>query len=235
VALIALMAQIGSFVPADSAHVGIVDRIFTRVGAQDDIASGQSTFMVEMVETANILNHATRRSLLLLDEIGRGTSTYDGLAIARSVVEYTHEHIGARTLFATHYHELTALADRYPRIHNANVSVAEDGADVVFLHRVVPGGADRSYGIHVGRLAGLPPAVTERAEEALRELEATSQQNGHRKRRSQALQIPLWGEPIDGVAAQVLDELLALDVTALTPIEALTRLHELQQRGRGVE
>jgi DNA mismatch repair protein MutS len=233
VALIVLMAQIGSFVPADAAHVGIVDRIFTRVGAQDDIASGQSTFMVEMVETANILNHATKRSLLLLDEIGRGTSTYDGLAIARAVVEYIHDHIGARTLFATHYHELTALADKLPRIHNANVAVAEDGSDVIFLHRVVPGGADRSYGIHVGRLAGLPPAVTERAETGLHELEARAQQNGHRKRGPRALQIPLFGDASDGVASQVLDEILSLDVTSLTPIEALTRLHELQQRGRG--
>ncbi len=161
VALIALMAQIGSFVPAERAHIGLVDRIFTRVGAQDDIASGQSTFMVEMVETANILNHATPRSLLILDEVGRGTSTYDGLAIARSVVEYIHTRIGARTLFATHYHELTSMADQFERIHNVHVSVAEDGGTVVFLHRVVAGGADRSYGIHVARLAGLPAEVTQ--------------------------------------------------------------------------
>jgi DNA mismatch repair protein MutS len=233
VALIALMAQIGSFVPADSAHIGIVDRIFTRVGAQDDIASGQSTFMVEMVETANILNHATRRSLLVLDEVGRGTSTYDGLAIARAVVEHIHERIGARTLFATHYHELTALADRHPRIHNANVAVAEDGADVVFLHRLVPGGADRSYGIHVARLAGLPPAVTERAEETLADLEERARQNGHKKIRSRVQQMALFGAPADGVASQLLDEILSLDVTSITPIEALTRLHELQQKGRG--
>jgi DNA mismatch repair protein MutS len=233
VALIALMAQIGSFVPADRAHIGIVDRIFTRVGAQDDIASGQSTFMVEMVETANILNHATPRSLLVLDEVGRGTSTYDGLAIARAVVEHIHDRIGARTLFATHYHELTALADRFPRIHNVNVAVAEDGADVIFLHRVVPGGADRSYGIHVGRLAGLPSDVTERAEETLADLEERARQNGHKKSRPRAQQMPLFGGPSDGVASQVLDELLSLDVTALTPIEALTRLHELQQKGRG--
>ncbi|HLI50320.1 MAG TPA: DNA mismatch repair protein MutS, partial [Thermomicrobiaceae bacterium] len=148
-ALIVLLAQIGSFVPAERARIGLVDRIFTRVGAQDDIASGQSTFMVEMVETAGILNHATDRSLLVLDEVGRGTSTYDGLAIARAIVEHIHDQVGARTLFATHYHELTTLADRYARIHNAHVTVAEDGEDVVFLHRVVPGGADRSYGIHV--------------------------------------------------------------------------------------
>jgi DNA mismatch repair protein MutS len=186
VALIVLMAQVGSFVPANRARIGMVDRIFTRVGAQDDIAAGQSTFMVEMVETANILNHATAHSLLVLDEVGRGTSTYDGLAIARAVVEYVHDRVGARTLFATHYHELTALSDRFPRIHNANAAVAEDGKEVVFLHRIVPGGADRSYGIHVARLAGLPLEVTERAEEALHDLEERSRQNGHRPRRSRS-------------------------------------------------
>ena len=231
VALIALMAQIGSFVPAELATIGLVDRIFTRVGAQDDIAAGQSTFMVEMVETANILNHASAKSLLVLDEVGRGTSTYDGLAIARAVVEYIHDHIGARTLFATHYHELTGLADRFERIHNASVAVTEDGSDVIFLHRVVPGGADRSYGIHVARLAGLPGSVTERAGEALHELE-TQAQNGHRGRGRRAQQLPLFGEPSD-LASQILDEILTLDLSSLTPIEALTRLHELQKRGRG--
>ena len=231
VALIVLMAQVGSFVPAERARIGLVDRIFTRVGAQDDIAAGQSTFMVEMVETANILNHATSRSLLILDEVGRGTSTYDGLAIARAVVEHIHDHIGARTLFATHYHELTGLADRFKRIHNANVAVAEDGADVIFLHRVVPGGADRSYGIHVARLAGLPHEVTERAKEALYDLE-TQAQNGHRSRRRRAQQLAFFGEPSDR-ASQVLEELLALDVSSLTPLEALTRLYELQRKGRG--
>ncbi len=235
VALIVLMAQVGSFVPANRARIGMVDRIFTRVGAQDDIAAGQSTFMVEMVETANILNHATAHSLLVLDEVGRGTSTYDGLAIARAVVEYVHDRVGARTLFATHYHELTALSDRFPRIHNANAAVAEDGKEVVFLHRIVPGGADRSYGIHVARLAGLPLEVTERAEEALHDLEERSRQNGHRPRRSRSQQLGLFGEVAEGVAAQVLDDLLALDVTGITPIEALTRLHELQQKGRGIE
>ncbi|HEX6510070.1 MAG TPA: DNA mismatch repair protein MutS [Chloroflexota bacterium] len=233
VALIVLMAQIGSFVPAESAYVGLVDRIFTRVGAQDDIAAGQSTFMVEMVETANILNHATARSLLVLDEVGRGTSTWDGLAIARAVVEYVHDRVGARTLFATHYHELTALADRFARIHNIHVSVAEDAGQVIFLHRVVPGGADRSYGIHVARLAGLPAEVTERADDALRDLESKAQENGHRRGRSRAQQLMLFGEPGDGVASRVLDDILSLDVTNLTPLEALTRLHELQQKGRG--
>lgn len=233
VALVVLMAQVGSFVPAESAHIGLVDRIFTRVGAQDDIAAGQSTFMVEMVETANILNHATRQSLLVLDEVGRGTSTYDGLAIARAVVEHMHVRIGARTLFATHYHELTALADHFARIHNVHVSVAEDGANVVFLHRVVPGGADRSYGIHVARLAGLPAEVTERADQALHDLESRASQNGHAAKRSRGRQLALFGEPSDGIASRVLDEVLSLDVTALTPMEALTRLHELQQKGRG--
>ena len=173
VALITLMAQIGSFVPAASASVGLVDRIFTRVGLQDDLAVGQSTFMVEMVETAAILNHATSRSLVVLDEIGRGTSTYDGLAIARGVAEYVHNHprLGAKTLFATHYHELTELADVLPRARNYNVAVTEDKGEVVFLRRIVPGGADRSYGIYVARLAGMPGAVVNRAWEVLGELE----------------------------------------------------------------
>ena len=171
-ALIVLMAQIGSFVPADAATIGIVDRIFTRVGAQDDISAGQSTFMVEMVETANILHHATARSLLILDEIGRGTSTYDGLSIAWAVIEYIHNHprLQAKTLFATHYHELIALADRLPRVRNYNVAVSEADGKVTFLRRIVPGGADRSYGIHVAQLAGLPRPIIHRAEEILREL-----------------------------------------------------------------
>src|SRR3972149_6373333 len=160
-ALIVLMAQIGSFVPADSARIGLVDRIFTRIGAQDEIYAGQSTFMVEMVEMANILHHATRRSLLVLDEIGRGTSTYDGLSIAWAVVEYIHNHPGlrARTLFATHFHELTQLAAQLPGVRNYNVAVSEANSNVVFLHKIIPGGADRSYGIHVGQLAGLPRPV----------------------------------------------------------------------------
>ena len=158
VALIVLMAQMGSFVPAASARIGLVDRIFTRIGAQDEIHAGQSTFMVEMIEAANILNHATPRSLLVLDEIGRGTSTYDGLSIAWAVVEYIHNHPGlrARTLFATHFHELTQLAELLPGIRNYNVAVSESDGVVVFLHKIIPGGADRSYGIHVAQLAGLP-------------------------------------------------------------------------------
>ncbi len=173
VALIVLMAQIGSFVPASSAKVGITDRIFTRIGAQDEIHAGQSTFMVEMIETANILNHATNRSLLILDEIGRGTSTYDGLSIAWAVVEYIHNHprLRARTLFATHYHELTQLSELLPGVRNYNVAVTEADNNVVFLHKIVAGGADRSYGIHVGQLAGLPRLVVQRAVEILKQLE----------------------------------------------------------------
>ena len=153
--------------------------------------------------------------------------------MARAVVEHIHDRIGARTLFATHYHELTALAERFPRIHNANSAVVEDGGEVIFLHRIVPGGADRSYGIHVARLAGLPPAVTDRAEEALHDLEARAQQNGHRSRRRPVQQLPLFGKPPDSLAGQVLDELLGLDISTLTPLEALTRLYELQTKGRG--
>jgi DNA mismatch repair protein MutS len=178
-ALITLLAQIGSFVPADRARIGVVDRIFTRLGASDEIHRGQSTFMVEMVETANILNHATSRSLLLLDEIGRGTSTYDGLAIAWAVIEYIHNHpkLRAKTLFATHYHELTDLAERLPNVVNYNVAVDDSGSgngsgeDVIFLRRIIPGKADRSYGVHVARLAGLPAPVVTRAEEILQDLE----------------------------------------------------------------
>ena len=174
-ALITLMAQIGSFVPADSAKIGVVDRIFTRIGASDEIHRGQSTFMVEMVETANILNHATNRSLLVLDEIGRGTSTYDGLAIAWAVIEYIHNHpeLHAKTLFATHYHELTDLSERLPHVVNYNVAVDDSGSgeDVVFLRRIIPGKADRSYGVHVARMAGLPTAAVNRAVEILEDLE----------------------------------------------------------------
>src|SRR5690606_27035328 len=174
IALIVLMAQIGSFVPAQSATIGVADRIFARVGAQDEIHRGQSTFMVEMTETAAILAHATSRSLVLLDEIGRGTSTYDGISIARAVVEYLHNHprLGCKTLFATHYHELTELENILPHVRNYTVAVAEQGDEVVFLHRVVPGTADRSYGIHVAQLAGVPKSVVKRANEILDELQS---------------------------------------------------------------
>ena len=225
VALIVLMAQIGSFVPARSASIGLVDRIFTRVGMQDDLTVGQSTFMVEMVETAAILNHATRRSLIVLDEIGRGTSTYDGLAIARATAEYIHNYpgLGCRTLFATHYHELTRLADTLPRARNHNVSVAEDGGEVVFLHRIVPGGADRSYGIHVARLAGLPAGVIDRAWDVLSELERPGSQSGSGPMAQPAHQLSFLGS-----ISPVVEALLGLDPSTMTPLEAITKLYELK-------
>jgi DNA mismatch repair protein MutS len=220
------MAQMGSFVPADSARIGVVDRIFTRIGAQDEIYSGQSTFMVEMIETANILHHATSRSLLILDEIGRGTSTYDGVSIAWAVVEYIHNHpeLRAKTLFATHYHELTQMADILPGVRNYNVAVSETGGQVVFLHKIVPGGADRSYGIHVGQLAGLPYPVVQRAGEILRQLEASS---GTAVKLSPEApqQLALFPE-----TNPLIDELKSLDVNTLSPIEALNKLYEWQRR-----
>jgi DNA mismatch repair protein MutS len=225
-ALITLMAQMGSFVPAASAKIGLVDRIFTRIGAQDEIHAGQSTFMVEMVEAANILHHATSRSLLILDEIGRGTSTYDGLSIAWGIIEYIHNHphLRAKTLFATHYHELTQLADLLPGVRNYNVAVSEADGKVVFLHKIIAGGADRSYGIHVAQLAGLPAPVIQRANEIMAELEKTSGRavkiNPHA-----AQQIALFPE-----TSPLLDELKELDVNSLSPIEALNRLFEWQKK-----
>ena len=225
-ALIVLMAQMGSFVPATSARVGLVDRIFTRIGAQDEIHAGQSTFMVEMIEAANILHHATQRSLLILDEIGRGTSTYDGVSIAWAVVEYIHNHpsLRAKTLFATHYHELAQLADLLPGVRNYNVAVTDANGTVVFLHKIIPGGADRSYGIHVAQLAGLPRPVIQRATEIMTELEKSSGQairiNPHA-----AKQAALFPE-----TNPLLDELRGLDVNSLSPIEALNKLFEWQTR-----
>jgi DNA mismatch repair protein MutS len=226
-ALIVLLAQIGAFVPAAEARIGMIDRIFTRVGAQDDPSSGQSTFMVEMAETANILHHATRRSLVVLDEVGRGTSTYDGLAIARSIVEHLHDNprLGAKTLFATHYHELTALEAQLPRVRNFRMEVLEEGDRVVFLHRVVPGGADRSYGIYVAKIAGVPRTVVQRAEEILRELEAKAGAAPPAHGGKQNGQLPLL--PIGGT---LLEDLAMLDVDRLTPLEAITRLYELRER-----
>jgi DNA mismatch repair protein MutS len=237
-ALITLLAQIGSFVPADQAQVGVVDRIFTRLGASDEIHRGQSTFMVEMVETANILHHATHRSLLILDEIGRGTSTYDGLAIAWAVIEYIHNHpnLRARTLFATHYHELTDLAERLPHVVNYNVAVDDsgDGEDVVFLRRIIPGKADRSYGVHVARMAGLPSVVVNRAEEILVELEKSGAAGPRRlfepeskRGKVAAVQVGLFAEVHPAVEA-----LRTLDVNSLTPLDALNRLYELQKLSR---
>ena len=235
VAIIVLMAQIGSFVPAESASVGIVERIFTRVGLQDDLAVGQSTFMVEMLETAAILNHATPRSLIVLDEIGRGTSTYDGLAIARAVAEHIHNHprLGCKTLFATHYHELTQLADFLPRVRNYNVAVSEDQGDVVFLRRIVPGGADKSYGVHVARLAGLPGSVINRAWEVLDELEnGVSARHASAGPRRRARTPPPEQLPLIGLSAAAIEELLSVDVGSMTPLEAINKLYELQEKAR---
>jgi DNA mismatch repair protein MutS len=235
VAIIVLMAQIGSFVPADSATIGVVDRIFTRVGLQDDLVTGQSTFMIEMLETANILNNATSRSLIVLDEIGRGTSTYDGLSIAQAVAEYIHNHprLGAKTLFATHYHELVRLADFLPRVKNLNVAVSEEGGKVVFLRRIIPGGADKSYGIHVAQLAGLPRAVVHRADEVLAELENhTGEQAARRAGRPRSEKAPQEQLPLFGKRSPVLDEVAKLDVSSMTPLEAITKLYELQQKAK---
>jgi DNA mismatch repair protein MutS len=228
VALIVLLAQIGSFIPADSANIGIVDRVFTRIGAQEDLAAGQSTFMVEMTETANILHNATPRSLIILDEIGRGTSTYDGLSIAWAVAEFIHgsPKLGAKTLFATHYHELVELANTLPGVKNFNVAVAGEGEKVVFLHKIVPGGADRSYGIHVAQLAGLPKSVISRANEVLTELEATHAPRKSKASRRKALvqQLPLFAK--DSLLA---DEISKLDIDSMSPLEAITKLYELKR------
>jgi DNA mismatch repair protein MutS len=225
-ALIVLMAQIGSFVPATSARIGLVDRIFTRIGALDEIHAGQSTFMVEMIEAANIMHHATQRSLLILDEIGRGTSTYDGVSIAWAIVEYIHNHpsLRSKTLFATHYHELTQLADLLPGVHNYNVAVTEADGTVVFLHKIIPGGADRSYGIHVAQLAGLPRPVIQRAAEIMSGLEKSSGQ-AVRINPYAAQQVALFPE-----TNPLLDELNDLDVNSLSPIEALNKLFEWQRQ-----
>jgi DNA mismatch repair protein MutS len=222
-AVIVLLAQCGSFVPAESAFVGLADRIFTRVGAHDDITAGMSTFMVEMTETAYILNHATRASLVILDEVGRGTSTYDGLSIAQSVVEHLHDspRLGCRTLFATHYHELTSLAERLPRVRNQRVEVLEEGEAVRFLHRVVPGGADRSYGIHVAALAGLPSGVIARARQVLAELE--------RQRPLEPTEHQL-GLPMEMAPDPLRKELEEIEPDSLSPLEALQKLYELRSK-----
>ena len=227
VAIITLMAQIGSFVPADSATIGLVDRIFARIGAQDEIHAGQSTFMVEMVETARLLAGSAERSLLILDEIGRGTSTYDGLAIARAVIEHIHNspRLNCRTLFATHYHELTELPNILPRTRNYNVAVAEQGEDIVFLHKALPGGADQSYGVHVARLAGMPRSVVERARELLVQLEGDSGVFALRKPKNDRKQLSFFDTPEN----PALDALRALEVDQLSPLEALTQLYELKR------
>jgi DNA mismatch repair protein MutS len=228
VALITLLAQVGSFVPATRARIGVCDRIFTRIGAQDDLSGGHSTFMVEMAEAAAILRLATARSLVILDEIGRGTSTYDGMSIAQAIVEHLHEapHLNCRTLFATHYHEMTGLAERLPRVRNARVDVLEEAEGITFLHRIVPGGADRSYGIHVARLAGMPAGVLVRARQLLAELERDRPVAGSGADTPDQLSL--------GIAAPaphpVVEELAQLDIEGLTPLAALNKLAELHER-----
>lgn len=243
-ALIVLMAQIGSFVPADSADIGIVDRIFTRVGASDDLASGQSTFMVEMTEVANILRNATGNSLLILDEIGRGTSTFDGLGIAWAVVEHISNPklLGAKTLFATHYHELTELEGKLDNVNNYCIAVKEKGEDIVFLRKIVPGGADKSYGIQVAKLAGLPSTVLERAKAIVEELSANDiadiakniPVNVSEVKKKKTLldevdmrQMSLFDTVRDD---DIIAELRDVDIGNLTPVEALNKLYELQNK-----
>jgi DNA mismatch repair protein MutS len=230
IGLCVLLAQMGAFVPAASARIGVVDRLFTRVGASDNLARGQSTFMVEMSETSAILHNATAKSLVLLDEIGRGTSTYDGVAIAWAVTEHLHDRVGCKTMFATHYHELMQLPERLQHARNFNVAVREQGDKVIFLHRLEPGGTDRSYGIHVAQLAGLPRAVITRAGEVLRTLEGEHRVVPGEPQRLDPTQLPLFGEG----PHPMVEELKALDLNGMTPLEALNRLAELQRRaGQG--
>jgi DNA mismatch repair protein MutS len=234
-ALIALLAQIGSFVPASRARIGIVDRLFSRVGAADDLARGRSTFMVEMVETAAILNQAGERALVILDEIGRGTATFDGLSIAWAAIEHLHERNRCRTLFATHYHELTALSAKLPRMFNATVRVKEWHGDVVFLHEVLPGSADRSYGIQVAKLAGLPPAVISRAKSVLAKLEA---QDRGQSARALVDDLPLFAVPsrsapestMSKEAEELISAVKALHPDEMTPREAMDALYALKAK-----
>jgi DNA mismatch repair protein MutS len=233
VALITLLAQVGSFVPARRATIGVADRIFARVGATDELARGQSTFMVEMIETARILHGATPRSLVILDEIGRGTSTYDGMSLAWAVVEHLHDHVGCRTLFATHYHELTALADSLPGVRNFNVAVREWHDQLVFLHKILPGAADKSYGIHVARLAGVPPRVIERGKQILAQLENAEAAVDGRSKLAAKQKIKVSDLQLTLFAAEehpLLDEVRRLDLDATTPMQALHFLKERQAR-----
>ena len=228
VALIVLMAQMGSFVPARAARIGVVDRLFTRIGASDDLASGQSTFMVEMSEVADILKNATSRSLLILDEIGRGTSTFDGMAIARAVLEYAadRKRLGAKTLFATHYHELTSIENELDGVKNYNIAVKKRKDDIIFLRKIVPGAADDSYGVEVAKLAGLPERVIRRARELLEQLQNEgAAQPAARPQQTQDAQLSL----MDMNADEIRRRLERLNVETLTPIEAMNILYELKQ------
>ena len=232
VALITLMAQVGSFVPASYAKIGVVDKIFTRVGASDDLSMGQSTFMVEMMEVAAILKEATSNSLVILDEIGRGTSTYDGLSIAWAVAEYISdkEKCGAKTLFATHYHELTSLEEKLEGVKNYSVAVKEKGEDVIFLRKIVPGGTDESYGVHVAKLAGVPQVVTKRANEILKTLERKSilgEKAQEKENKKVATgQLDLYNYKL----AEIAHELDKVDLNELTPIEALNTLVNMKEK-----
>jgi DNA mismatch repair protein mutS len=240
-ALITLLAQIGSFVPAESAHIGVVDKIFTRVGASDNISVGESTFMVEMSEASNIMNNLTERSLVLFDELGRGTSTYDGISIAWAIVEYIHENpkAHARTLFATHYHELNEMEKLFPRIKNWNVSVREVNGRVVFLRKLQRGGSEHSFGIHVARLAGMPQSIVKRAESILADLEKAGAQAGtsvpraeSNTQREEGMQLSFF-QLDDPVLSQIRDTLLNLDVNNLTPLEALNKLNDIKRILKG--
>ncbi|HPD86655.1 MAG TPA: DNA mismatch repair protein MutS, partial [Proteiniphilum sp.] len=235
-----LMAQIGSFVPAESATIGLVDKIFTRVGASDNIALGESTFMVEMNEAASILNNLSERSLILFDELGRGTSTYDGISIAWAIVEYIHEHPRARakTLFATHYHELNEMEKSFKRIKNYNVAVKEIDNRVIFLRKLMPGGSEHSFGIHVARMAGMPQSITRRADAILGEMESNGRKEGISKPindfigKREGYQLSFF-QLDDPILSQVRDEILNLDVNNLTPIEALNKLNEIKKIVKG--
>jgi DNA mismatch repair protein MutS len=237
-ALICLMAQMGSFVPAQSAEIGILDKVFTRVGASDNISSGESTFMVEMNETASILNNISSRSLVLLDEIGRGTSTYDGISIAWSIAEFLHENYlcKAKTLFATHYHELNALEERFPRIHNFHISTKEMDNKIIFLRKLTPGGSEHSFGIHVARMSGMPKVIIERAGEILIELEnkrlegnpnLTNRVSSIPKRMPEAVQLSIF-ETVDPTAGRIKDTLINLDINTMTPIDCMLKIRELK-------
>ena len=244
-ALITLMSQIGCFVPAESARIGIVDKIFTRVGASDNISVGESTFMVEMNEASDILNNMSSRSLVLFDELGRGTSTYDGISIAWAIVEYIHEHPNARakTLFATHYHELNEMERSFKRIKNYNVSVKEVNNKVIFLRKLVPGGSEHSFGIHVAKMAGMPKSIVKRSNEILKQLETENRQEGISSKETKGIK----SKPVKGIASaaegyqlsffqlddpilsQVRDEIKNTDVNNLTPLEALNKLSEIKK------
>ena len=241
-ALIVLLAQVGCYVPAESAKIGLVDKIFTRVGASDNISLGESTFMVEMTEAANILNNVTGRSLVLFDELGRGTSTYDGISIAWAIVEYLNQNVKGRprTLFATHYHELNEMERQLPAIRNYNVSVKEVGDKVIFLRKLVPGGSEHSFGIHVAEIAGMPKSIVRRAKVILKQLEADGASVGN----ADAAAIKHIGDDREGmqlsffqlddpVLSQIRDEILGLDINNLTPVEALNKLNEIKKILKG--